>query len=274
MLRPPGLAGAEPPSRRLRLGGFDLDLDARELLRPGARRGKRLTAKAQQVLVELALRPGEVLSRDALMDAVWPDSYPTGDVLTQAIVQLRRAFDDDVEAPRYIETIAKSGYRLLAEVIWLPPPEAKTIALAASVPLPEAAASVTAEAVTVDASPRSADAGSRRAQIGVGAALLLGLLTLAVWLLRAPLPGPDARVPAARLLTSQPGDERSPVPAPDGSQFVYAGVGAVPAGAGQLSRAATDLAARRPARRRAGMVAGRALDRLPPRRRHGRAAAV
>ena len=119
MLRPPGVAGTEPPSRRLRLGEFELDLDARELLRPGARRGKRITAKAQQVLLELALRPGEVLSRDALMDAVWPDSYPTGDVLTQAIVLLRRCLDEEGAGHSAIETIAKSGYRLLLPVAWL-----------------------------------------------------------------------------------------------------------------------------------------------------------
>src|SRR5690606_35021442 len=47
-------------------------------------------------------------------------TLPTDDVLTQAITGLRKAFGDDRDAPAYLETIPKSGYRLLAEVEWLP----------------------------------------------------------------------------------------------------------------------------------------------------------
>ena len=57
-----------------------------------------------------------VVSRDALLAEVWPDTLPTDDVITQAITQLRKAFGQERGDPRYIETIAKNGYRLLAPV--------------------------------------------------------------------------------------------------------------------------------------------------------------
>lgn len=221
MLQPPGPVLTEPPGRRLRIGAFELDLDARELLRSGARRGKRLTAKAQQVLLVLALRPGEVLSRDALMDAVWPDSFPTGDVLTQAIVQLRRAFDDDVDAPRYIETIARSGYRLLADVSWVPAPAAPVAAVVAPfAPMDGQPANALAGDIGAGAPPSR---GQRRV-VALSLLLVLGALAaVALWRPSAPREQAESTPRAPQLLTANPGDERMPVPSPDGSQFVFVG---------------------------------------------------
>lgn len=87
----------------------------REVLAPGARR-RRITPKAISVLAALIEQGGRVVSRDALLAQVWAGTLPTDDVVTQAISQLRKAFDDDRGNPRYIETIAKHGYRLLAPV--------------------------------------------------------------------------------------------------------------------------------------------------------------
>jgi DNA-binding winged helix-turn-helix (wHTH) protein len=81
------------------------------------RRGEvtvRLEPKMMDVLVALAARPGEVLSKDELADAVWPNLFVTEAVVTRAIAGLRRALEDDARTPRFIETIAKRGYRLLA----------------------------------------------------------------------------------------------------------------------------------------------------------------
>lgn len=78
----------------------------------------RVTIKAMQVLLVLAERRGSVVSREALLERVWPHTMPTDDVVTQAVAQLRKAFGDDRDAPRYIETIAKAGYRLLPQVEW------------------------------------------------------------------------------------------------------------------------------------------------------------
>jgi DNA-binding winged helix-turn-helix (wHTH) protein len=104
----------------VRIGTFVVDLSAREVLDELTGARTRITSKALGVITELAVHPGQVLSRDELMDRVWPGAFPTGDVLTQAVTTLRKAFGDDAEAPRFIETISKSGYRLIAPVQWLP----------------------------------------------------------------------------------------------------------------------------------------------------------
>jgi DNA-binding winged helix-turn-helix (wHTH) protein len=108
---------------RLQVGDYEVDLRARLARRIGANgSGLRLTAKAQHVLCVLAATPGEVVTRDELMDAVWPNTCPTGDVLNQAVSLLRKAFDDDADAPLYVETITKSGYRLIAPAVWMQRP--------------------------------------------------------------------------------------------------------------------------------------------------------
>src|SRR5687768_18480248 len=68
------------------------------------------------VLRELMLRQNLVVRRDDLLGIVWRDGFPTDDVLTHAITELRRVLEDDPRAPRVIETIPRVGYRLLAPV--------------------------------------------------------------------------------------------------------------------------------------------------------------
>ena len=72
--------------------------------------------KIMHVLVALADRPGEVVTRDELMACVWPGVFVTDDVLHRAIRELRRLFADDAEQPAVIETIRKRGYRLIAPI--------------------------------------------------------------------------------------------------------------------------------------------------------------
>lgn len=99
-----------------RVGECTVDVPLREISAPGARRPVRVTPKAMAVLLVLVENAGRVVSRDALIARVWPDTLPTDDVLTQAVTQLRKAFGEQRGSTRYIETIAKSGYRLLATV--------------------------------------------------------------------------------------------------------------------------------------------------------------
>ncbi len=72
--------------------------------------------KSMAVLTCLADADGEVLSRNDIMDTVWPGMTVTDDVLTQSIVELRKAFDDDAKNPGVIETIPRVGFRLVATV--------------------------------------------------------------------------------------------------------------------------------------------------------------
>jgi TolB-like protein/DNA-binding winged helix-turn-helix (wHTH) protein/Tfp pilus assembly protein PilF len=76
----------------------------------------RLEPKVMQVLVCLAAHAGEVVAKEHLIRTVWPDTFVTDDVLTRSISELRRVFGDDAKEPRVIQTILKSGYRLIAQV--------------------------------------------------------------------------------------------------------------------------------------------------------------
>ncbi len=77
--------------------------------------------KVVEVLVCLANNPGEVLSKDDIIRAVWPDTHVTDEVLTYSISELRKAFHDDARNPRVIQTIPRRGYRLIAPVTPLEP---------------------------------------------------------------------------------------------------------------------------------------------------------
>jgi TolB-like protein/DNA-binding winged helix-turn-helix (wHTH) protein len=72
--------------------------------------------KVMEVLVCLARHAGETLSKQTLLQAVWSDTFVTDDVLTRAISELRRVLEDDARESRFIQTISKRGYRLVASV--------------------------------------------------------------------------------------------------------------------------------------------------------------
>src|SRR5215471_16121764 len=112
------------PNLRLRVGEHVVDIGAlRVVTRP---EHPRLTSKAAAVPVALVRHAGDTVTREQLLDRVWADRVTTPDVLTQAIKELRRAFADDAKPSRYIETIPKVGYRLLAAVSLL---DAEPVAL-------------------------------------------------------------------------------------------------------------------------------------------------
>lgn len=76
----------------------------------------QLEPKLMDVLVFLAENSGRVVSKNDIMDRVWTDVFITESVITRSIAGLRRALADDVKNPKYIETISKRGYRLIAAV--------------------------------------------------------------------------------------------------------------------------------------------------------------
>jgi len=76
----------------------------------------RVEPKIMQVLVCLAESAPEVVAKEKLIQQVWADTFVTDDVLIRSISELRRIFEDDAKAPRYIQTIPRSGYRLIAPV--------------------------------------------------------------------------------------------------------------------------------------------------------------
>jgi len=77
---------------------------------------QRITPKAMEVLLVLVSRGGELVTREELLASVWSDVHVQEEVLTRAVADLRKALDDDRKDPRYIETIPKRGYRVIAAV--------------------------------------------------------------------------------------------------------------------------------------------------------------
>src|SRR5688572_6043092 len=75
-----------------------------------------LPPRALGVLTALAMQPGVVVSKQALMDAVWKDAFVTEASLLEAIRVLRDALGDDRQNPSYIQTIHRRGYRFIAAV--------------------------------------------------------------------------------------------------------------------------------------------------------------
>ncbi|MBW8879419.1 MAG: winged helix-turn-helix domain-containing protein [Acidobacteria bacterium] len=76
----------------------------------------RLEPRVMDVLVFLAAQSGKVVSKDELLERVWGGTFVEEGVLSQAVHSLRKALGDDARQPRYIQTIPKRGYRLVASV--------------------------------------------------------------------------------------------------------------------------------------------------------------
>ena len=72
--------------------------------------------QVMEVLVCLAQQPGQVITRDQLLETVWAGTIVTDDVLTHAISELRKACEDDPKSPKVVQTIPRKGYRLIAAV--------------------------------------------------------------------------------------------------------------------------------------------------------------
>lgn len=103
-------------ARRYRFGVFEADAATGELRRQGIR--VKLNAQPFQVLLMLLDRPGEVLTREEISRALWSDGtfvdYDHG--VNSAVNRIREALGDAASTPRYVETLARRGYRFVAPV--------------------------------------------------------------------------------------------------------------------------------------------------------------
>ncbi len=169
-------------TRRMQFGIFEVDQRAGELRRNGAR--VKLQEQPFQVLALLLERPGEVVTREELQSRLWPaDTFVDFDhSLNAAVRRLRDALGDSAENPRFVETVARRGYRFLAPVRGLGP-------------------AVDAETSVQPSHPARrwwiAAAAGALVLAGVGLGLFVGR--------RAPLPSPPSP-PAERRLTANPSE--------------------------------------------------------------------
>ena len=98
----------------VQIGEWRVEARAGRLQRDGSERA--LEPKVMDLLVLLAVSAGAVVTREEIFATLWPDTVVGEDTLARVVSKLRKALDDDPKAPRYIETISKRGYRLIAQV--------------------------------------------------------------------------------------------------------------------------------------------------------------
>jgi DNA-binding winged helix-turn-helix (wHTH) protein len=99
---------------RLRFGPFEFDEANARLTCAGE--AVALAPKAFEVLGALLRRPGQLLTKDALLDAVWGHRHVSDSVLKTTVSELRAALRDDARSPRWVETAARRGYRFIGAV--------------------------------------------------------------------------------------------------------------------------------------------------------------
>ena len=103
-------------SRNVRFGDFELNLETAELRSNGSK--AILPGQPFQVLIALLSRPGELVTREELKKQLWhADTFVDFDQsLNKAVNRLREALGDSAEEPRYVQTIARRGYRFITPV--------------------------------------------------------------------------------------------------------------------------------------------------------------
>ena len=119
-----------PPIPQMNFGRFRLD-PPNERLWLGEK-AVALRPKAFAVLKHLVERRGQLVTKQQLLDTVWPETFVTDAVLKDSIRQLREALGDDASSPQYIETAHRRGYRFIGELseaatapASMPPPRAR-----------------------------------------------------------------------------------------------------------------------------------------------------
>ena len=121
-----------PQPARYRFGSFEADAATGELRRQGLR--VKLNTQPFQVLLMLLNRPGELLTREEISRELWPEGtfvdYEHG--VNSAVNRIREALGDTAASPRFIETLARRGYRFVAPVEKIIPGENQSIANPAS----------------------------------------------------------------------------------------------------------------------------------------------
>jgi len=177
------MAQATAPRRILGFGSFEVDLASGELRRDGLK--VKLQDQPLRLLVLLLERAGEVVTREELRSSLWPaDTFVDFDhSLNTAVRKLREALGDSAEAPRYVETLARRGYRFAVPVRDLEAPAPPALSAGAEVPS--------------RAAPPAARGRSSASRVTAIAGVLGAVALAAYWMAARPAP----RMEPARRLT-------------------------------------------------------------------------
>jgi TolB-like protein/DNA-binding winged helix-turn-helix (wHTH) protein/Flp pilus assembly protein TadD len=168
---------------RVRFGVFEVDLRAGELRKHGVKR--RLQEQPFQVLAMLLERPGEIVTREELRNRLWSaETFVDVDHgLNKAVNRIRDALGDSAASPRFVETVARRGYRLIADVVVI-----ERIPPGGSEPIAADLADVTNASGTPVPAP-----SPRRWSRSAGAAAVLAVVSIggAIWTRQSSSPQPS-----------------------------------------------------------------------------------
>ena len=191
---------------RLRFGVFEADLRTGELRKRGVR--IRLQEQPFQVLAVLLARPGQLVTRDELRAGLWTaDTFVDFDHgLNKAVNKIREALGDSAESPRFVETVARRGYRFIADVA--------VVDLESAAPDRPAPSTNRDPLPAFDREPPAVDAqttvprkrGWLRTLTITGGGLALASVILVGWLLQSRVPSPTIRSVAVLPLENLSGD--------------------------------------------------------------------
>lgn len=176
-------SSAAPPAIRQRLvyefANFRLDPDNRQLCCD--RKDVPLTGRAFDALLLLVSRPGELITKEEMLTTVWQGSFVEDANLTVAISAIRRALNEDPHDRRYIQTVARRGYRFIANVRQYEvatKPQALREQAVASLPVVERPFAP----ISIGATEKTVSSGySQRWAVVLFVAFALGTLGLASW---------------------------------------------------------------------------------------------
>jgi Tol biopolymer transport system component/DNA-binding winged helix-turn-helix (wHTH) protein len=212
-------------ARRIRFGPFELDVRTNELLKHGSR--IRVRDQPIHILRALLERPGDVVTRDEIRERLWPaDTFVDFERgVNSAVRRLREALGDSADAPTYIETLPRLGYRFIGTIedddtvaptvpAPIEPPHAPVVVSAPSDDAPSVAPAVVARTISA----------WRRWIVVAVALLLLTISAIALSDTWSPRPSP---LPAAwsdpTRLTFANGLQMNPSFSRDGTWLTYAG---------------------------------------------------
>jgi TolB-like protein/DNA-binding winged helix-turn-helix (wHTH) protein/Tfp pilus assembly protein PilF len=170
---------ASDPSGRLRFGLFEVDLRAGELTKRGLR--IRLQEQPFQVLAMLLEKRGEVVTREELRTKLWSQTVVDFDHgINKAINKIREALGDSAENPRFVETVARRGYRFLADVTQIDTDADRPPGRQTDRPVPPADSH---RAELADAGMRPKRRRRTHVWTGFGFGLVLALAALLSWII-------------------------------------------------------------------------------------------
>ncbi len=205
---------------RYRFGTFELDRDAAELRKRGTL--IKLQEQPYRILCLLLDNPNEVITRENLCAALWPeDTFVEFErSLNAAVAKLRQALGDSAENPRFIETLARRGYRFIAPVE-MTPLEGNVTPLPAITNVP--AVSLFQEVFTPSATPTVKPGIKIPSIVAIAfvAVALLGVVGFSFWALRFWHKAQPDQTSLVQLTTGT-GLTMDPAVSPDGKLLAYA----------------------------------------------------